>query len=350
MRRMSVPAFLIAGIVSSNVAFADCAAPYTSDALLEDLGNVETFLMENNNEAAGATARSMEGKIGCLGETLPGIIIGRTYRAIGAGLYVGGSVPRGEQWFKTSIVVDPTFDYGVQDLPEGHTLITTFGDLKRLPGVPPEPLTGKTFVTGTHYVDGKKLTTPTAVPGIPHLYQKSDGTAVTSWLIEGNAFPDTVLAGAAVASGGTSKEPAKGSDKGGAEKAPKPEKGGTAKAPEPEKGGKEPAKDAGKGKPSASPSKVTTVARRRPPEKTPLMIGGIAIIGGSGAVYYMAMQAREQFDGITDDANAAEQMASKTNSLVVASGVVLGVGAGALTWGLVVDANGTPTPGFSVRF
>jgi len=89
--------------------------------------------------------------------------------------------------------------------------------------------------------------------------------------------------------------------------------------------------------------------RKRPVEKTPLMIaGGVAILG-AGGLYYWSSVARKNFDesGTTED---SEKFRQQTNSLVIASGAVLAIGAGVLTWGIILDDSGRPLPGLNIKF
>lgn len=313
------------GIWASQPAFAACAAPYGSDALLEDLSTVESFLRNNDNEAASAAAVQMEGKIGCLNEVLPPMIMGRAYRAIGGGLYVGGNLTRSKDWFATSISIDPTFDYGTEDLPDDHPILLLYSDEKHAGVDDPVQVAGKSFVEGAHFIDGKKSSQPITTPGMPHIYQETvDGTTKT-WLIEGVKFPDEVLTGASGAVASTT--PTDG------------------KAPKPPKPGKEPAAATT----HTGLAAVTTIQRKRPAEKTPLMIAGSAIMAGAGGVYFMAAQSKAAFEDATTNPEVV-RLKGKTDSLVVVSGIVLAVGTGALTWGVIVDDEGTPMPAIHVRF
>ena len=83
MRAFVMGLAAVVTLLGSAPAFADCAAPYSSDNVLEDLGNVESFLLASNNDAAAAAAKGMASKIGCLSEVLPPIILGRAYRGMG---------------------------------------------------------------------------------------------------------------------------------------------------------------------------------------------------------------------------------------------------------------------------
>lgn len=321
MRAFVAVTIALLGIAGPSSAYAQCDAPYSADKLLEDLGNVESFLQNGDNDAASAAAKGMEGKIGCLGELLPAMILGRTYRGIGAGLYVGGNLSRSKDWFASAISVDPTFEYGIQDLPAEHPVVSLFGEVKRVGLDPAVTVEGKAFVAGVHYLDGKKVSTPSAAPAMPHLYQKESDGSISSWLIEGEYFPETVLTNSGSSAANTTDP------KGGKE--PKGNKNSTGSTP--------------------PVSTVTTISRKRPPEKTPLMIGGTAILGGAGAVYFLATVARDQFDN-AETQEEVTRLKGKTNSMVVLSAVVLGVGAGTLSWGVIVSDQGTPLPAVNLRF
>lgn len=371
------------GLTLANGAFAaDCAAPYTSDQLLTDLPTVEDFLRNGDDKPAAKAAAELEQHLACLSEVLPPMIIGRTYRAVAGGLYVGGNLERAQDWFFTALVVDPTFDYGTEDLAPNHPVILVYQDARRVGSDDPAPVEGgKTFVPGNHYLDGRKISKPAAEPGQPHLYQWEQGGSVKTWIIEGNAFPADALAAPVVAAATTDdakkakapkekaakppKETPPPKEKEAVAKAPKekapepepaepvaaadpaPEK--TAKAPKEEKAPKEKAPAPAKTKTTASTSGgVTVVQRQRPPEKTPLMIGGAAVMVGGGVMYYLSGRSEEQFWNSNDEAEI-DALRARTNRLVVMSGAVFAVGLGTTTWGVILDG-GTPIPTVNVRF
>jgi hypothetical protein len=301
-----------------------CAAPVMSDKLLGDMSTVEAFLRNGDNDAAAKATKDLRGDLDCLGEVLPTpMIYSRVYRAIGAGLYVGGDLQGAQDWFATAVSVEPTYQYGTEDLPPNHPALSVYQEQARLGTDPPAPVEGKTFGEGDHYVDGKKVSAPAAVPMLPHLVQlkAADGTA-QSWVIVGNDFPDAAMGSAAVAAvdenGKTPKEP----------KPPKEPKAGDTVV--------------------TDPDAVTTIGRNRPIEKTPLMIGGALIVAGAGGIYYLAYDSRSAFDDAKLKPDV-DTFRKKTNTLFVISCATLAVGAGTATWGIVV-ADGTVLPAVSLRF
>lgn len=382
--------------LSSTAAAADCPTPYTVDQILEDLTVVETAVRESNDAAAGEGGKKMGAGLGCLDEVLPALIAARAYRAVGAGLLAAGEDEDATRWLRTSLEIDPTWEYGINDVPEGHPLRPHFEDLKREAASDPVLLEGKAFAEGEFYLNGRKIAKPQARPDRYHVFQAKTGVLATD-VIEGNAFPETALvASEPVASAGTDK----------AEKSKKPKKEKVAKAPK-EKSSKEKVAKAPKEKApkeaSSKPkvrtktitqadgsTKVITI-RKKPPEKYPLLIGGGAIIVGSGALYFAASQKARLLDPSYDGAirtvltgphmaelnagldvtgpiticndsqspevdgcfispaNEAERVRKSVNQLVLASASLLAVGVGVTTWGVLVDGDRV-MPTVNVRF
>jgi hypothetical protein len=91
------------------------------------------------------------------------------------------------------------------------------------------------------------------------------------------------------------------------------------------------------------------IQRQRPWEKTPLMIGGGAIMAGAGGIYFASMQSRKAFDNGTS-LDEIEKLQTQTNQLVLASAAVLAVGSGTLTWGVILGGSGAPLPALNFRF
>ena len=88
-----------------------------------------------------------------------------------------------------------------------------------------------------------------------------------TWLITGNAFPEDVL------TGGGGGNVASNTDK-------------------PPKGDKHNPANPSPGQIDA----ITTVQRKRPPEKTPLMIGGGLVVAGAGGIYFLAYESKQKFN------------------------------------------------------
>ena len=137
---------------------------------------------------------------------------------------------------------------------------------------------------------------------------------------------------------------------------PKAEKPPKEAAPKPEKAKKEPkekkpkpAKEAPVASSTNGLGSTIEIRRQRPIEKTPLMIGGGAIIAGAGALYYLSYQARQDFS-VAKSSDEIDRFYSKTNNLFLLSAGVFAVGAGTMTWGVILDSNNTPLPNVQFRF
>jgi len=324
-------------MILASPAWADCAAPATSDKLLADMTTEEDFLRNGDNDAAGKAVGTLQNDVECLNEVLPAMIYPRVYRAIAGGLYVQGDLQHAQDWFGAAVAAEPTFDYGTEDLPPSNPILSVYGEQKRLGSDDPAPADGNpAFKTGIdYYLDGRKLSAPVAVPHIPHVFQSkaSDGF-VSTWMIDGNSFPDTEFAGSGgnqASTSGDNGKPPKGGNDGqvaatdGSTATPKSQKHAT-----------------------QNTDGTVTIGRNRPPEKTPLMIGGGLVIAGAGGVFFLADQARNSFD----DGKTVDEITKyehKTNTLFVISCATMAVGLGTATWGVIVD-DGTVLPAVNVRF
>jgi len=329
-----------------SIAWGACPAPYTTDAVLAELGNAEEFLRNDDNAAAGQASNRLLAGLPCLNEILPQMIVGRVFRVIGAGLYASGDQLGGFDWFLTAVEVDPTFTYGLEDLKADHISRLAFEDAKREIQGEPVAKADKTLGPGAHFVDGRKITVPEARLGRPHLYQIQTDT-IRSWVMSSNDFPADAYAAPVAAV--TTPEPGKKPEK--KPKTPTTTPPTPGKTPEPvatTEPGKKPPKTPAATSTPPGPSGPTVLKRETPPEKIPLIIGGALVIGGAGALYYLSEQKHQAFldSGTVED---ADKFRAATNQFFIISASVLAVGAGTLTWGIILD-DGAALPAVSVRF
>lgn len=372
----SIALAFMAMSAGSTAYAADCASAYTTDGLIGDLSAVEGALRQFDDAAATAAGEKLRSGLGCLDEVLPALIAARAYRAVGAGLYSGGDPDAANKWFSTSLELEPTWSYGLQDLPEGHPLRLDFDNLRNsMAGGDPVDVAGKSFGEGSHYLDGRKLSKPRARLDRFHLFQTDNG-GVSTHIIEGNAFPADVLTGAVVADTKQEKDP----------KQPKGNKEPTAK--QLAKAEAQRQKQAEKAAKKADSNVKTTVSadgkvyykRQRPKEKTPLMIAGGVIMAGAAGLYWASTRTAKDMRDITtaadvndgaipegrlnlcaagaevgengclaDPEDVVRKKAGITNRLAVASLAVFAVGAGTTTWGIILDG-GTAMPAVKIRF
>ena len=368
-------ALVITGLSLSSSAFAaDCAAPYTTDSLIGDLSKVEAGMREYDDASAASAGTALRDGLGCLDEVLPALIAARAYRAVGAGLYAGGEKEQANKWFATSLELEPTWTYGLQDIPEGHPLRQEFEDLKRvMEGSDPALVEGQVFVEGSHYLDGRKISQPKARLERFHVYQVDNG-GVSSHLIEGNAFPAEQLKAGKVDTDKPKPVASTGNDGGLTEKEIARAEKKRLKAEEKRQ------KKAAKVKTTVAADGTVYYKRQRPPEKTPLMIAGGVIMAGAAALYYGSTRTEARMKSIThasdvndnippgekfrscspneevgtggctiDPADEVDRLAGVTNRLVVASAAVFAVGAGTTTWGIILDGNQV-VPTVNIRF
>jgi hypothetical protein len=312
---------MLAGLGLAPSARAACDTAYDAGAMLDDLVMVEDALRNADGATALRVANKIEAGFPCMNEPVPYMIVGRVFRAVGAGKAMGGDDARGREWILTAIEVDPTFEYGIEDIPADSPIRFTFESAREDAEVGPESLEGSELTKGTHYLDGGLLGGARATMGRPHVYQSDASGTFQSVVIQGNAFPDFALTGAAAVADVEEEGPTR--DKKGRIKQPK---------------GPRERVDTG-----------DFYARKRPAEKTPLMIAGGVVMLGAGGVYAIAMGARKNFDE-SETRVDVDKYKAQTNRMVIISAAVLGVGAGTLTWGIMLDAGGTPVPGININF
>ena len=197
-------------LFASSGQAAPCTEAYTIDSLLADMVAVEGSLRNGNDDEAGELARKLEAGLACTDEILPGMILGRAMRGIGAGLSVAGDAERGTKWFRSALNLESNFEYGLQDLPADHVVRQVYSDARQeleegASATVATPLREGTTVV----VDGRKVTTANVDTRAMHLVQ-IDGETFQSYVVDGNAFPETALPVVVAAKASKSK---KGKDK-----------------------------------------------------------------------------------------------------------------------------------------
>lgn len=369
---------------AAPVSSRDCAGPFSLDALLGHLVAVEEALRNEDPAAAHANAVAIESGLPCLAEVLPPLIAGRAYRAVGAGWSVADApdaIDRASGWFLTAAELEPTFDYGLQDLPADHPVREIYRSARASADVAEVVVEGRGFASAApHFLDGRRLEAPRARPDRPHLLQRDDG-GVTTWLVQGADFPEPVLSRRAAersreaapreADARAAEAEARAAAKAQARAEKQEARALAAAEREAEKQRARAAREAaleearsealaakaqapsepGPATPAASPlpsDGVLVLRRQRPPEKTPLLVGGgvLAVIGGG--LYALALDARSDFDAATHQ-DDVHRHARQANRLVLASAAAIAVGAGTFTWGVVLDG-GSPLPAVRFRF
>ncbi len=304
-------------LAAPAAATAACPAPYAADQLLTDMAAVEEALRAHDDSEASTRGDALETGLGCADEVLAPIVLGRVYRAIAAGKLSGGDEGRARQWFATAVEIDPSFEYGIAEVPEQHPVRDVYGDSLLAYTPAPTPVEGRVFASSAAtWLDGRKLAEPEAVESRPHLLQLDAEGAVSSWVIDGNRFPDEVLADPALASddSGGRRRGNRGDDEVGAG-----------------------ARNARSVPRAVCPSGRlrTDGTSCRPFGKTPLLAGGVVVGLGAGALYATSFGASAAFDD-AGQPDEIQRLRSRTNNTVLASGAALALGAAGLTFGLAI--------------
>ena len=331
--------------------------PYTGAALVEDLGSVQSALRNLDDAAFSSSGKQLEKGLPCLDMTAPPQLFASAYRYLGAVHFMVDNDPEGaKRWFRTSLELDPTYQWDVQELDLGNPLRAAFESERPSAPVTGERVAGKDLdiPSGSAFLlDGRPLVEPRASPDRPHVLQ----VAVTgsrhadhTWLIDGEVFPEEVLriTPAAVAVVEDPKKTKKAKAEPVAKAAP------VAKA-EPVKAEPVKKEPVAKTEPKSTATTSTAVTgedgvqhmvvqRTRPKEKTPLMIIGVVGLASAAGLYAYSWKLDQDFDAATTT-DELERIQAQNHAFVIASGASLLVGVGVGYWGVILDGN---TVGFSV--
>jgi len=316
-------ALLSGAAFSSATAQAECQAAYTSDALLEDIQVMAMALQAKDAQSLKGRGAIIEAGLVCLREPMPPALYATVYRMMGVSAFENGNTKLANQWFHIALELDPTHEWDIADVQPGTPLFKAYSDARTASVVPVQiegmalnPPAGSSLL-----IDGRPLESAAATPDRFHLVQQvsSSNRAVrASWLVMGNALPAQLLLEESL-SRNEAKDLEQASDTAGK---------GRRKDEEVLAGG-------------YTESEVTPIARERPRAKVPLLAAGSVGLLAAGGIYASSFSTQAQFNDATttEDLLAAQQL---TNTLIIASGGALLMGAGVGVWGVVIDDGSTP--------
>ncbi|MBW1877593.1 MAG: hypothetical protein JRJ84_04445, partial [Deltaproteobacteria bacterium] len=137
-----------------------CPEPWSVDRLDAEVASVEAALHVGDRNRAHRIAANIELGVPCLQSVVPYSRADRIYRAIGAGLYVGGDVERGREWMLTALELNPRFQYQFDDLAPDLDLVEELERLRPEAEAAPELVADKALKAGATYLDGTLLGHP----------------------------------------------------------------------------------------------------------------------------------------------------------------------------------------------
>jgi hypothetical protein len=302
------------GLGVSGVASAACEAPYSKQDLLGHVQSANGALSVGADEDLAAAAKGLEAGLPCMEETLQPQVLATVYRLVGMGLFHGGEPDKAALWLRTSLELDPTHVWDIQDVPPGSEAAVFWEAQEPYKAADAVAVEGKSFAEGlTIVLDGKTITRPRATTDRVHLVQVvEDGRVVRGQLFVGVNFPEDLLV--------DGEDPNLG----------------TVPVAEGDDDPKKPRRDrelAG----GYNESDTVVLLRERPPAKIPLLAVGVGSVAIAGGLYGASYATHASFEGAGTEADI-NSAASMTNGLVIASGAALVVGAGLGTWGLLLSA------------
>lgn len=305
----------LVGVTPAVAADPACSGTYASDQMVLDVQALETAIIDSDADAALKSARALKINLPCAGQRLPLGFLERVYRGIAGGYYLGGQREVAEGWFKTAIELDPTYRYGIEDLPGDHPLRAAYAAMLRVDRADPTEVSGKILADGgTWYLDGRKLKAPKATAGQPHLLQRDLDGDVQTWLIDGNAFPGASVADAGAADAGGKRKRKRDKSKFAVD-----------------------VHDMGTG--------AIEIQRTRPREQIPLIAAGSGLIVAGIGLGVGSYLSKENFNEIRDSETKLAKSQRTTNRLALGAAAAVAVGAGTLTYGFMVSDGGQTVGG-----
>lgn len=309
--------------LSSGLAHAECEAAYTSDAMLGDIQVMATALQAKDAAILKTRGEVLQAGLVCLREPMPPALYATVYRMLGVAAFENGEPKLADKWFHSALELDPTHEWDIMDVPPGTPLFQAYSAARRasVEVVQIEGMVLNAPAGSKLLIDGRPLEAAAATPGRFHLVQQvstSNGAVRASWLVTGNEIPSQLLIAESL-----SRNEVKEAEQ------------------EQEQAGKGRRKDEEVLAGGYTESEVTAIARERPRAKVPLLAAGGVGLLAAGGIYAASFSTQSQFNQATttEDLLAAQQL---TNTLVIASGGALLMGAGVGVWGVVIDDGGTP--------
>ena len=304
MKRILLTTALLLSLCLPGLAAAECTSAYTSEQLTDDMSAMTEALRSLDEITFKQVGQNMEARLPCVGRRLPARVYASAYRYIGTQHYLSNDRAAANRWFLTSLELDPTFEWDINDLGPGHPLRAAFDSQRELAAIDPEPVLGKTLLIpagSALHLDGRELTTAAATPGRPHLLQVisiSDNSLRQSFVVEGNEIPARFLQDTVVEVAETAE-------------------------PERRRGRKN--SPGTEGEIAYGDMRVVYVDRVRPPVKTPLMLAGGAGMLVAGGLYAASYATHTQFEQSSTTADLLRYQ-SLTNTLLIASGISAAAG------------------------
>jgi len=293
-----------AAVVLSLVAtpaWGACTGDYDAASLGDDLGEIASGLRGMETERiTGAGTRLADG-LPCVKAPMAPVVLSRAYRFVGLYHYLKGDEGSARRWFRSSLELDSTYEWGVNELAIDDPLRSVFEQERGAADVEPTPVGGRALAipAGSRIsMDGRTISEAKATLSRPHLIQvitDASNSVVSVHLIDGNQFPESLLT--------TASEAPVVEDK------PK----------------------------INNDYAVQTVERSRPPLKTPMLIGGALGLAGGLGLYTASFITHKKFEEATTTGEVA-QYRTLTNTLVLGAAGSFALGAGMGYFGVIINA------------
>ncbi len=307
-------------VLAASPALAGDCADYSLDALLDDVGRVESRLAAARSTAEAST--ELRDRLPCLGERLPAVLAPRVLRAVGAGLHeIGAEAAQG--WLAAAAHLAPGLRFGADEAPGREALLAAWDAAAlAVAAALPRAVDDHALAPGDHWLDGVALVEPAALPGVPHIYQfrPPEGVLHTS-VVDGPRFPEQalVLTGASEVPRGVA--------------GPSPRDGPILVPP-----------------PADPIAPVEVRPERWPTERVAVVATGAGVLAAAGVVYGLSARSQSRFFE-ADTRELIDRRRAATNRLAAGATGLASLGASLVGFGVLFYlVDGEPRPTLDLRF
>ena len=321
-------------------------ANFTAREAATNLAQLNAALMRKNQKLIIRLGGQLEANLPCMKTPAPPQVFAVSYRYIGLSHYYRGDEKTAARWWKSSLELSPTFEWGINELSTLDPASRLFEQQRDLINDEfetidsdqqarnekmrsPETIEVESIVLrppeGTVvYVDGRKWNQTQMTDGRPHIVfiaSKEDRHIISRFLVDGDRMPSLVLG----------------------ELTPKEVRKKKKQLVKKAKAAQKRREKAGSTDNSVDQMfQVETVKRQWPKEKTPLLVsGGLTILTASG-MYGYTYVTNAQFYAATTTTDQ-ESIRQLNNGLIIASGVIGAIGASVTYTGILLDSSSMPS-------
>ena len=295
-------------LLFSSTAHALCdGSVYTAQAIVADMQLMTEGILSKDKSKIMYVGTKMEKSLLCMRSPAPPKVFATLYRGLGVYYHTVENPKEGNRYFRTSLELEPSFSWGTEEFLQSDPIHQAFEQQRVIASVEEEFVPHRIFSIPENtalYLDGRPLRWPTATPERPHVLLLVDANTKEvqgRYLLNGNEFREELLVEG------------------------------------------EPDLQVYDESEVEEMFVVKKVTRMKPPAKIPLVVAGGTFALISGGMYGYTFKLNQEFQN-SINTQEMKDIQSKNNSLVIASGAMIGLGLGLGYTGVLIDGQGLGLP------